>query len=502
MSLPLSLAFLLPLKFVPFPSPWPCPLPCPVSLPPLPLPWPSPCACPPALLLVLAPCTWPCPPLSLRAPRPFPCFRLLALLPAPWPSPGASPPPPLASPPLVVFCPSPCASVAGTPPRPIAVNPRLDHAPLQLQQRDAHRRALKHRGADGLRPPLGEGGLGWVRLGGSHVGVAGLGEGAVLGPSLLSAAAAAVPSEAPGARAGPVPRASCVPGAVGRLAGAEAAAPCAYGASPWGGLAVAATLAEGAASPASTSSGAGDWGSLGAVWGCSAGGPTGTAASASCRSSRSAGVSPAHPSVTGERELDWRWWRSSSWGKPSESDIATILVGVRGCRRARPTTSQCIGGVGWTVPCAAGWAEGGALVVVVAQGGQGPVAIHRHWGGRLASHSTHTLRHSSQSGLGLRALGPVGPSGVAGGSRTRWTPIMVVTSWVRRKACTLSRASGTGRGGARHRRSPVEVGGGGPQAPLRGSAAGDDEEEQAGARALLPGDLTPLVGASGPGEGG
>ena len=54
--------------------------------------------------------------------------------------------------------------------------------------------------------------------------------------------------------------------------------------------------------------------------------------------------------------------------------------------------------------------------------GQGPVAIHRHWGGRRASHAVHTSLHSSQSGAGLRALGPWGLSGDAGGSRTGWTP--------------------------------------------------------------------------------
>ena len=60
----------------------------------------------------------------------------------------------------------------------------------------------------------------------------------------------------------------------------------------WGGAAGAAAWAAGAASPAGTGSGAGGLGSLGAPWGCSAGRPTGTAAFASCRSSRSAGVSP------------------------------------------------------------------------------------------------------------------------------------------------------------------------------------------------------------------
>ena len=89
---------------------------------------------------------------------------------------------------------------------------------------------------------------------------------------------------------------------------------------------------------------------------------------------------------------------------------------------------------------------GGAAVVLVPCG-QGPVAIHRHWGGRRVSHAAHTSRHSSQSGAGLRALGPRESPGEAGGSRTRWTPVTAVTSCVRRKACTPSRASGTRRGG-------------------------------------------------------
>ena len=88
----------------------------------------------------------------------------------------------------------------------------------------------------------------------------------------------------------------------------------------------------------------------------------------------------------------------------------------------------------------------GGLAVVLLPCGQGPVVIHRHWGGRRESHAAHTSRHSSQSPAGLRALGPRGSSGDAGGSRTRWTPVTAVTSYVCRKACTLSRASGVGRG--------------------------------------------------------
>ena len=49
---------------------------------------------------------------------------------------------------------------------------------------------------------------------------------------------------------------------------------------------------------------------------------------------------------------------------------------------------------------------------------------------------------------------------------------------------------------------PVQVGGGDPQDPLRVPACRDDEEEQGGARALLPEDLPSVVGTPGPGEGG
>ena len=45
------------------------------------------------------------------------------------------------------------------------------------------------------------------------------------------------------------------------------------------------------------------------------------------------------------------------------------------------------------------------------------------------------------------------------------------------------------------------MGGGDPQDPLRVSAGRDDEEEQLGARALLPEDLPSVVGTPGPGEG-
>ena len=90
---------------------------------------------------------------------------------------------------------------------------------------------------------------------------------------------------------------------------------------------------------------------------------------------------------------------------------------------------------------------GGGPAVASAPHGRGPAAIHRHWEGRQGSHAAHALRHSSQSGAGPRALGPRGSSSPVGGSRTRWTPVTAVTSCVRRKVCTPSRAAGAGRGG-------------------------------------------------------
>ena len=104
--------------------------------------------------------------------------------------------------------------------------------------------------------------------------------------------------------------------------------------------------------------------------------------------------------------------------------------------------------VGRAMQCfAGGGGEGGGAAVRLAPCGRGLVAIHRHWGGRWVSHAAHTSRHSSQSGAGLRALGPRGLSGGAEGSRTRWTPVSAVTSCVRRKVYTPSRAAGAGRGG-------------------------------------------------------
>ena len=155
---------------------------------PVPLPFPCAVSCvPPSAARALA-----CPvclsfpaaagPGALPVPLP-PLLALCALACALRPSLGA---PPFAS------GPSLCAPLAGTLPRPCTVPPLLDHAPgvplpLQRRQRDSWRRTRGRRGADGPRPPLGEGGLWRVGLGGAGVSVAGLGVGAVLGalPALL-----------------------------------------------------------------------------------------------------------------------------------------------------------------------------------------------------------------------------------------------------------------------------------------------------------------------------
>ena len=61
---------------------------------------------------------------------------------------------------------------------------------------------------------------------------------------------------------------------------------------------------------------------------------------------------------------------------------------------------------------------------------------------------------------------------------------------------------GRREGGAGYGCCPIEVGGGDPQDPFRVPAGRDDEEEQGGARALLPEDLPPVVGTPRSGEGG
>ena len=144
-------------------------------------------------------------------------------------------------------------------------------------------------------------------------------------PPPLSSAAASAPGEAPRARAGALLRAGGASGAAveaaWRLAGAAVAAPCAPGAPSGGGAAGLAAWAAGAASSAGAGPRVDGPVSAEAAWGCPTGGLIGIAASASRRSSRSARVFHAYPGDTGERERDRRWWQSSRWGEPSESDI-------------------------------------------------------------------------------------------------------------------------------------------------------------------------------------
>ena len=241
---------------------------------------------------------------------------------------------------------------------------------------------------------------------------------AVSTPRALSpppSAAAAAPSEALGSCAGATPHAGGAPGAAvgaaARLAGAAVSAPCAPGAPSRGGGAGLAAWVAGAVS----STGSGPWVdspvSAEAAQGCPAGGPTSTAASASLRSSPSPRVSPAHPGETGERERDRRWWRSSRWGEPSESDITVILVGMRSGRCALPTTSWCICVVPLAVLCSAprggggrGWGAGGGVSPVRAGAGGHPSD------GRGGGGATRPMRPATAPSLG-RGSGPWAPGG-------------------------------------------------------------------------------------------
>ena len=329
----------------------------------------------------------------------------------------------------------------------------LDHAPgvplpLHLRQRDARRRALGRRGADVPRPPRGEG-LGGNGFGGLVWAWVGLAWARYFALSLPTAAAAAAAGEAPVARARFFPRFRGVLGAaawpaeaLARLAGAAVATPRALsllpsaaaaalgdapgscpGASPrvggvpgaavggaaWlAGAAVSASRASGApsrggaaglaawAAGAVTSAGSGSWVdspvSAEATRGCPAGGPTSTAASASFRSLRSAGISPVQSGETGERERERRWWHLSCWGEPSESAITVILVGMRGGRCALPTTSRCISVVLWAVPCGA------------VRGGGG-----RGWGAGCGGSPVRAGARGHPSALGGEAGEPCGP---------------------------------------------------------------------------------------------
>ena len=349
----------------------PLPFPCPVSQSCRPLPMP----CPPPLPLASAPCPrlGPC---SLpRAPRPAPCA-------CPWALPLLPPAPRFTLP-----WPAPCPACALSPPFRITRRASCCRRSCSSVTPGGVRSGAGGRTGRGC--PVGRltlagyglVGLVWVWLG--------LVWAQYFAPSLPSAADAAAPGEAPGARAGANPRAGGVPGAAvgaaAQLAGAAVSAPCAPGDPSGGGAAGLAAWAAGAVSLAGAGPPVAGSVSAGAARGCQAGGATSTAAFASRRSSRSAGVSPAHPGELGERERDRQWWRSSCFGEPSESDITVILVGMRGGRCALSTTSRCICGVPWAVLCSAlqggGGGEGG-LAVALTLCGRGPVAIHRHWGWR------------------------------------------------------------------------------------------------------------------------
>ena len=224
-------------------------------------------------------------------------------------------------------------------------------------------------------------------------------------PFLLSSAAAAAPGDAPSSCAGAAPCVGGVPGAaVGAaawLAGAAVSASCASGAPSRARAAGLAAWAAEAVISAGSGSRAGG------------GGLTSTAASASLRSSRSARVSPVHSGEeTGERKRDRRWWRSSRWGDPSESAITVTLVGMRGGRRALPTTSWCISAVPWAVPCGAlreggGEGVGGRLWRQPrTAGGLRPSTSTGRGGGG----ATRPTRRATAPSLG-RGPGPLAPGG-------------------------------------------------------------------------------------------
>ena len=189
-------------------------------------------------------------------------------------------------------------------------------------------------------------------------------------------------------------------GAAAWLAGAAVSASRASGAPFRGGAAGLASWAAGAV----ISAGSGSW--------AGGGGPTSTAASASLRSSRSAGVSPVQSGETGEPERDRRMWRSSRWGEPSESAIPVFLVGMRGGRCALPTTSWCISALPWAVPC--GSLRGGGGEEVEGRlwrqprtgGGRRPsIGIRRGGGG-----ATRPMRRATAPSL-WRGPGPWAPGG-------------------------------------------------------------------------------------------
>ena len=152
---------------------------------------------PPSRRRCLSFCRVPAPLRRCSRPGPSPVPAPPHLLPVPLPVPGTCPLPP---PPATfqrlpsVPCPvsprfalrparssSPSAAHSAISMPPVPLVPCLDHAMLQLRQRALHWRAFGRRGANGPWPPLGEGGLGRIRLGRAPINVAGSGVGAVLG---------------------------------------------------------------------------------------------------------------------------------------------------------------------------------------------------------------------------------------------------------------------------------------------------------------------------------
>ena len=255
-------------------------------------------------------------------------------------------------------------------------------------------------------------------------------------PFLLSCAAAAALGDASGSCAGAAPLVGGVPGAAAGAAAwlAAVSASCASGR---GGAAGLAAWAAGAAVSAGPGPRAGG------------GGPT-TAASASLRSSRSARVSPVHSGEeTGERERDRRWWRSSRPRDPSESAITVTLVGMRGGRRALPTTSWCISAVPWAVPCGAlrGGGGGGGAAVASAPARLGVRGHPPALGGQAGEPRGPRVAPQLPVWGGAQGPGPPGVIERCRGQPHQVDPVTAVTSCVRRKVCTPSRAAGAGRGG-------------------------------------------------------
>ena len=231
-------------------------------------------------------------------------------------------------------------------------------------------------------------------------------------PSSLSSAAAAALGDAPGSCAGAAPRVGGVPGAaVGAaawLAGAAVSASCASGAPSRGGAAGLAAWAAGAVTSLAQAPGP-----------AAAARPAPPPPPASApRAPR--GSPPSTPGRRGSGSGTGGGGGRPAWGEPSESAITVILVGMRGGRRALPTTSWCISAVPWAVPCGAlrgggGEGVGGRLwrQPRTARGRRPSIGLWREGGG-----ATRPTRHATAPSLG-RGPGPWAPRGrrvVSGGA--------------------------------------------------------------------------------------